>query len=160
MIESLNTIRSLGLAPIFEDLYFGREVPANLRVYMSYPSQFRSGSLNTWLPLTEGRLIPIVDDGNFYNVCLYEPQQRKFVVKFIEEPDKTAREFDSWQQYLAYKLLEIADSGPSEAELTEVAEAVGFNYTPELLLLLREMEALSDQEIDERTERFIRECSS
>ena len=83
MIESLNTIRSLGLAPIFEDLYFGREVPANLRVYMSYPSQFRSASLSTWLPLTEGRLIPIVDDGNFYDICLYDPQQRKFVVKGV-----------------------------------------------------------------------------
>ena len=159
MIESLNTIRSLGLAPIFEDLYFGREVPANLRVYMSYPSQFRSASLSTWLPLTEGRLIPIVDDGNFYDICLYDPQQRKFVVKFIEEPDRTVREFDSWQQYLAYKLLEIAESGPTEGELIEVAEAVGFNHAPELLSLLREMAALSDREIEQRAERFIREST-
>ena len=126
---------------------------------MSYPSQFRSASLNTWLPLTEGRLIPIVDDGNFYDICLYDPQQRKFVVKFIEEPDKPVREFDSWQQYLAYKLLEIAESGPSEGELIAIAEAVGFNYTAELLSLLREMEALSDREIDQRTERFIREST-
>ena len=78
-------------------------------------------------------------------------------MKFIEEPDRTVREFDSWQQYLAYKLLEIAKSGLTEGELIEVAEAVGFNHAPELLSLLREMAALSDREIEQRAERFIRE---
>jgi hypothetical protein len=158
MIESLNAIRSLGLAPVFEDLYFGREVPADLRIHMSYPNRFRETSLSDWLPLTEGGLIPIVDDGNFYDICLYDPHRRKFMVKFIEEPGTVAREFDSWQQFLAYKLLEIADSGPEDAALAEVAEAVGFNHTPRLLALLREMEALPDAEIDERAERFIQEC--
>ena len=54
MIESLDTIRTLGLAPVFEDLYFGREVPANLQIYMRYPTEFRNTTPDKWNPLTEG----------------------------------------------------------------------------------------------------------
>jgi hypothetical protein len=160
MIESLDTIRTLGLAPVFEDLYFGREVPGNLQIYMRYPTEFRNATLDEWSPLTEGgRLVPIVDDGNFYNICLFDSWRRKFVVKSVEEPKLTVREFDSWQQYLAYTLLEIGDSGASENELIQVAEIVGFRYTAELLSFLGEMETLSDSEIDERAVQFIRACA-
>ena len=129
-----------------------------LGIYTRYPSIFRYATLGECEPLTRGGLVPIVDDGNGYNVCLFDPLRRKFVVKFIEEPEQVVREFDSWQQYLAYALLEIAGSGPSEAELVEVAQATGFEHTRELLTLLREMEGLPDGEIDQRSERFIQEC--
>ena len=159
MTESLDTIRALGLAPVFEDLYFAREVPANLGIYMCYPRQFRNATLDEWKPLTEGRLVPIVDDGNFYNICLFDPRRRKFVIKFVEEPEETVREFDSWQQFLAYALLQIAESGPGEDELIRLADVMGFHYTPGLLLLLREMESLSDGDIDQRAEQFIQRCN-
>jgi hypothetical protein len=161
MIESLDTIRTLGLAPVFEDLYFGREVPANLQIYMRYPTEFRNTTPDKWNPLTEGgRLVPIVDDGNFYNICLFDALRRKFVVKSVEEPERMVREFDSWQQYLAYTLLEIGDSGASENELIQVAETVEFRHTAELLSFLREMETLSDREIDQRAAQFIQACAS
>lgn len=160
MIESLNAIRTLGLAPVFESLYFGREVPANLAVYMRYPKMFRNATLAQCEPLTEGGLVPIVDDGNGYNICLFDPRRGAFVVKFIEEPHRVVREFASWQQYLAYALLEIADSGLSEEELVEVAQATGFKRTGELVALLREMESLPDRAIDQRCEQFIEECAA
>ena len=158
MTESLDAIRTLRLAPVFEDLSFDRVVPANLRIYMRYPSEFRNATLDEWKPLTEGNLVPIVDDGSFYNICFFDPSRRKFVVKNVEEPEQIVREFDSWQSYLAYALLEIADSGPSDVELVQVAEAVGFQHTAELLSLLRQMERLSDREIDERAAQFIQAC--
>ena len=159
MIESLNTTRTLGLAPVFENLYFGRDVPANLRIYMSYPSDFRNSTLDEWQRLTAGSLVPIVDDGNFCNICLFDPRRRKFIVKFVEEPEQILREFDSWQQYLAYALLEISESGPSESQLVQVAEAAGFQHTADLIALIREMETLSDDEIGERANQFIEACA-
>lgn len=57
MIESLDAIRSLGLAPVFESLYFGTEVPANVRNYMSYPDLFRNVTLAQCGPLTDGGLV-------------------------------------------------------------------------------------------------------
>jgi hypothetical protein len=160
MIESLNAIRSLDISPVFEDLYFGKAVPANLQIYLRYPTQFHNTSLNDWEPLTAGGLIPIVDDGNFGEICLFDQARRKFVVKSPEEPGRIEREFDTWQQFLACKLLEIADSGLSDEELVEVADAVKFRHTPKLLLLLQEMDELSDHEIKEAADDFIEACAA
>jgi hypothetical protein len=156
MIESLDTMRRLRLAGVFEDLFFGRSVPADLQIYMSYPSRFHDTTLGDWQPLTDGGLIPIVDDGNFYDICFFDPNRRKFVLKFVEEPRTIVREFDSWQQFLAYKLLDIAESGPDEDTLVELADAVGFTHTRELLSVLREMKALADDDVEGRAEQFIR----
>jgi hypothetical protein len=82
------------------------------------------------------------------------------VLKFIEEPHLIVKEFASWQQYLAYALLEIADSGPGEAELVDVALATGFKRADELVALLLEMESLPDAAVDQRCERFIEECAA
>ena len=82
------------------------------------------------------------------------------MVKFIEEPRRVVREFASWQQYLAYALLEISDSGLSDEELVEVAQATGFTRTGELVALLQEMESLPDQAADQVCERFIKECAA
>ena len=160
MIESLNTIRALGLAPVFESLYFGSAVPANVGIYMRYPSMFRNVALAQCEPLTEGGLVPIVADGNGSGICLFKPRTGAFVVKFIDEPHRVVREFAFWQQYLAHALLEIADSGPSEAELVAVAQSIGFRRTDDLVALLREMEHLPDPEIDERCEQFIEQSEA
>ena len=69
------------------------------------------------------------------------------------------REFDSWQHFLAYKLLEIADSGATDDELVAVADALGFIHTDELLSLLEKMDELSDDESEQMAEQFIQSCA-
>jgi len=155
VIESLTAIRQLGLAPIFETLYFGKDVPAAVAIYMRYPDMFRNLTPAQSGALTKGGLVPIVDDGNGDSICLFDPERLAFVVKFVEEPDRIAREFVSWQQYLAYALLGIADSGAGDEELQALSETVGFLRTRELLGLLHDIEALPDRESGERCERFI-----
>jgi hypothetical protein len=159
MIESLNTIRSLGLAPVFEDLYFGRPVPADLDIYMRYPDRFHGWRLEDGDPLTKGVLIPIADDGSFYNIYFYDPVRHKFVVKFLEEPDKVEEEFDNWQQFLAYKLLEIVQSGPTDDELRAIAEVIGFKHTQQLFSLFEQMEGMSDSGVIQLDKEFIRACT-
>ncbi len=158
MIESLNTIRSLGIGPVFESIYFGRDVPEVISPYFGYPDLFRKTALIDCGPLTEGRLIPICDDGNGDNICLFDPVKREFVVKFMEEPEEVVREFSLWQQYLAHVLLAIADSGATDDEIVEVADLIGFKQTEGLLALLSELELLPDDIADRRTEDFIVSC--
>ena len=158
MMESLNAIRSLGLAPVFEDLYFGRKVPGDIGLYLRYPDMFRNATDAPEGPLTAAGLVPIVADGNGDTVCFYDPRSSTFVLKSIEEPEQVERQFASWQQYLAYRLLEIADSGASDEEVAEVALATAFTRTEELLELLEEMESLTDQQVERRTGQFIEDC--
>jgi Ribbon-helix-helix protein, copG family len=110
--------------------------------------------------LTEGGRVPIVADGNEYNICLFDPHRGALVVKFIEEPGRIVREFASWQQYLAYALLEIADSGFPPEELVDLGHRRWGSSTFKLVALLEEMESLPDRAIDKRCEQFIEECSA
>ena len=159
MIESLNAIRSLELPPVVEDLYFGRPVPADLQIYLKYPSEFHNLSLEDCRMLTTGGLIPILSDGNFSDIYCFDPSRSKLVIKSTEEPGKIQREFDSWQHFLGYKLLEIADSGASNDELVAVADAMGFIHTAELVSVLHRMEALSDDDSQQLAEQFIQACA-
>jgi hypothetical protein len=156
MIESLNTIRSLGLAPIFEDLYFGKADSRKLLFLMKYPSRFHDLKLEAFEPLTSGGLVPLFSDDNFYDIYLYDPKRHKIVVKFLEEPDKISREFDNWQQFLAYKLLELSETGPTNDELRSVSELIGFRHTAELFSLFERMGQVSDSQIEQLEEDFIR----
>ncbi|HET7213319.1 MAG TPA: hypothetical protein VFL79_07025 [Terriglobia bacterium] len=91
---------------------------------------------------------------------LFDTQRRRFVTRSVEEPAVTVQEFDSWQQYLAQRLLEIADSGLDDTELEGVAKTVGFTRTAELIALLDNMENLTDEEAEERVAQFIRESAA
>jgi hypothetical protein len=160
MIESLDTIRALGLAPVFEELYFGRADSAALLFSLTYPGEFHDLNLEDWEPLTAGGLVPLCSDGNFYDIYLYDPARRKFVVKFLEEPRRVKREFDNWQQFLASKLLEAAESGPTDEELKAAAELMGFKHTAGLLSLLGRAEGLPGSEPGRAEEDFVRACTA
>jgi hypothetical protein len=159
VIESLNAIRSLGLAPIFEDLYFGKANSASLLFMLKYPSKFHDLRLEECQPLTSGGLIPLFSDDDFYDIYLYDPVRHKVVVKFLEEPDTIDREFDNWQQFLAYKLLELSETGPTDDELRAVAEVAGFRHTSELFSMFERMKQLSGIDAQQLEEDFIRACS-
>ena len=160
MKESLHAIRALGLAPVFEDLYFGRADRAALLFSMTYPGQLHDLILKDCEPLTSGGLVPLFSDEDFYDIYFYDPARHKFVVKFLEEPGRIKREFDTWQQLLAYRLLEVAETGPTDEELEGAAELMGFRHTAELLSLPRSMEGLSGSEIKRLEEEFIRACAA
>lgn len=159
MIESLNAIRSLNLPAVVEDLYFARSVSSDLQLYLKYPSEFHNRSLEECGMLTAGGLIPILSDTNFSDIYCFDPLRHKFVIKSVEEPDKIQREFDSWQQFVGYKLLEIADSGASDDELVSLADVLDFRHTAALLSLLHRMEELSDDDAQRLVEEFIQTCS-
>ena len=158
MIESLDTMRTSARRESLRICTSAEDVPADLQIYMSYPSRFHDTTLGDWQPLTEGGLIPIVDDGNFYDIRFFDPNRRKFVLKFVEEPGTIVREFDSWQQFLAYKLLDIAESGLDEDTLVELADADGIHAHPGVAFMLREMKTLADDDVEgsHLAEQFIR----
>jgi hypothetical protein len=44
---------------------------------MHYPTEFRDTTIDEWKPLTEGRLVPIVADGNFWCAPPFRPKFRR-----------------------------------------------------------------------------------
>lgn len=146
MLESLQAIRALGLSSVFEDLYHGRPVPGTIGFYFRYPSAFHGLTLEDGRPLTDGTQIPIVADADFYEICFFDPKTNGFVLKALEEPEIVLRVFASWQQFLAHRLLAIADSAAPPDELRIVADSIGFSHTERFFALLESMNDHTDAE--------------
>ena len=157
MIESLETIRALKLAPVFEDLYHGKP-GLNLALYFSYPTEFHEANMVELDVLIGGRLIPIVADAEAQEICLFDPLEKSFVTKSIEQPQQPEQVFTNWQQFLATKLLEIADSGASDEELSELATEMRFSNLQGLLRTLAKMDQMSDREANRIADEFVASC--
>lgn len=126
--ESLATIESLGVAPVFANSYRSKDLPFHLEIYFGPPEEFFLGP-ETQDIYTEGRLIPLLDDGNFGIVTFYDPTAHTFVQIDIEEPDGERTILRSWQQYLADLFIRIADSGVEDAAgLAQISNMIGFMH--------------------------------
>lgn len=125
--ESLTTLESLGVASVFADSYRSKNLPLNLQIYFGPPEEFfiAPDTQNTY---TDGRLIPLLDNGNFDSVLFYDPAARVFIQKYVESPDEPPIVFRSWQQYLADLVIGIVESGADDEELEQIAVLIGFQH--------------------------------
>jgi hypothetical protein len=151
--EVLGWIRRLGLADVFCRLYLREPVPYHLDVHFGCPEELFSptGQQSTF---TEGGLIPLLDDGNFGLILLFDPLSGQFIEKDIEGGGEVQTRYDNWQQYLAELMIRIADSGADDEKLRGIAEMVGFRYLAETLQFLDSCGNLPFDEYHRRKEAF------
>jgi hypothetical protein len=126
---------SLGLlnpSPVFLRAYEDQRLPEDLDIYVGCPEEFFLAP-DTLPAYTEGRLIPLLDDGNFGLVTFYDPASGGLVQKDVESPHEVRARFANWQQYLADLLIRIAESIDDDVRLRRVARLIGFHHYDELL---------------------------
>jgi hypothetical protein len=123
--QALATLASLSPAPVFLDSYRTKQLPESLHAFFGPPEEFFLAP-DTIEPYAEGRLVPLLDDGNFGIVTFYDPSTGGFVQKDVEEPEKTRATFANWQQYLADLMFGVADSGADDAQMRRVSELIKF----------------------------------
>lgn len=125
--EAARILASLGVAEVFAESYRTKRLPLNLDIHFGPPEEFFLAP-ETQDAYTEGRLIPLLDDGNFGVVTFYDPDNNSFVQKAVELPTESLAVFASWQQYLADLFIGIAESDVSDGELEQVAALIGFRH--------------------------------
>ena len=130
--EARRALFLLNAFPVFLEAYEGRRLPESLEIYFGCPEEFFLAP-DTLLAYTEGRLIPILDDGNFGLITFYDPTSGGLVQKDIESPHEVSARFANWQQYLADIMIRAAESGDDDDRLRSVARLIGFHHFDELL---------------------------
>jgi hypothetical protein len=125
--ESLAALESLGVANVFADSYRSKKLPHNLDIHFGPPEEFFLAP-DTHDVYTNGRLIPLLDDGNFGIVTFLDPDTSNFVQVDVEEPEDSRTVLTSWQQYLADVFIGIAESGADDDELAVIAKLIGFQH--------------------------------
>jgi hypothetical protein len=132
--QAFETLKALNPAAVFLQAYQSKRLPEMLDIYFGPPEEFflsEERDLDPE-PYTEGRRIPILDDGNFGVITFYDPQDDSLVQIDIECPGEIRAKFCNWQQYLAHLMLGIADSGVDRPTLRRMAGIIDFHCIDEL----------------------------
>src|SRR6516162_3078887 len=133
--QALETLTMLGVAPIFLQSYKDEPLPKDLDLFFRAPGEFFIGP-ETQEFYTEGRLIPLLDNGSFALVLFYDPQNKAFIRKYIEDPEVEIH-YANWQQYLADLMIEIAEGKDADdSELAEIATLIEFKHLEETIAFL------------------------
>src|SRR5262249_15333534 len=140
--QAYRALVSLRPPAILLQCYESKKLPENLDIYLGPPEEFFLAP-DTQDSYTEGRLIPLLDDGNFGVVTFYDPRTGMFVQKDVESPGEARATFVNWQQYLASVLVQIAESTEDDGRVRRAAELLEFRYIDSLLALLNGSGALN-----------------
>jgi hypothetical protein len=147
-------LAALNPAPIFLDAYRSQRLPLNLDIYFGPPEEFFLAP-DTGAAYTGGRLIPILDDGNFGIITFYDPDSGALVQKDIESPHDILATFENWQQYLADLMIRIVETIEDDEEVGVIADLIGFRHYTELMEFLEEQPEEPFDQYHERKREFI-----
>jgi len=134
--QAFAVLARLRVAPIFLESYRSPRLPENLDIVFGPPEEFFLGPEDQDA-YTEGRLIPILDDGNFGVVTFYDPHDHTFVQKDVESPDERLTTFANWQQCLADLMIRIYENNEDDDQVLRIADLVGFKDLPRIVEFAR-----------------------
>src|SRR5260370_35666515 len=106
--------------------YHKRKLSTHLEIYFGPPEEFFLEP-DTQDEYTQGRLVPILDDGNFGLVSFYDRDKQSIVSMDVECPGESRTEYVSWQQYLGDLLVRIGESIDADTDWRAIAELVESN---------------------------------
>ncbi len=153
--QAYRTLAALEPAPVFLQSYQGKPLPEDLDIYFGPPEEFFLAP-DTQELYTRGRLVPLLDDGNFGLVTFYDPDTRALIQLDVESPHESRTRFENWQQYLADLMIRVAESIESDERIRRIAALVGFAHTDALFEFFRRMEELPADEYEAARAQFIR----
>jgi hypothetical protein len=152
--QAYQTLAALKPAAVFLQSYGDQRLPENLDIYFGPPGEFFIAP-ETQEPYAKGRLVPILDDGNFGEVLFYDPDSRSLLQIDVEAPDEVRSVFTSWQQYLADLLIRIGESGVDDESLRRIANLVQFHPVEELFAFYERAQDLADEQYEAAKRQFL-----
>ncbi len=156
--QSYQALASLNPAPIFLESYLAKRLPEDLDLYFRPPEEFFLAPAQQEL-YTEGRLIPLLDDGQFSLVTYFDPATRELVQISVESPEEIRDTFPSWSHYLADLMIRLGESIDDDEQLHRIAGLIQFPHLEATLAFLDEVVALPYAEYEKRKQEFIKSIS-
>lgn len=150
--QALDTLKSLNPAPVFLEAYRKSRLPHNLDIYFRPPEEFFLAP-ESQDAYTEGRLIPILDDGNFDLVTFYDPNDGSLLLIDIESPGEVRRKFENWRQYLGWLMIRIGETVDDDSKVRAMATCIGFEFVDQLFGFFQRCERNEPYEVYNRRER-------
>ncbi len=152
--QAYQTVKEMRVAPVFAQSDEVKCLPENLDIFFGPPEEFFIAS-DSQEPYTGGRMVPILDDGNFGIVTFYDPRTGELAQYDIESSDEVHATFRCWQQYLAALLFRVVESIGDGERIRRIAALVRFHYVEDLFAVCHRAAGMSYQQFREERQRFI-----
>jgi hypothetical protein len=152
--QAYQALVSLKPASIFLDSYRIKRLPEDLDIFLGPPEEFFIAPDSQEL-YTEGRLIPLLDDGQFMRVLLLDPDTQNLIQVSIESPEEVRTIFTSWPQFLADLMIRLGESIDDDEKLRRIAACVQFPHFDALVTFLDEVAPLSYADYESAKKQFI-----
>jgi hypothetical protein len=124
--QAYEALASLNPAQVFLDVYRNRNLPGDLDIYVGSPEELFIAP-ETQRRFGNGRLIPILDDGNFDIVTFLDPENRSLVEISVERPSEIRARFVQWSDYLSSLMARIGESVDDDRDIATLARLIGAN---------------------------------
>src|SRR3954469_4654325 len=152
--QAYQALAALGPAPVFLQSYESERLPENLDIYFGPPEEYFLAP-DTQQAYTRGRLVPLLDDGNFGLVTFHDPADGSLVQVDVEEPGRVRETFANWQPYLADLMIVIGESGVDDERLRRIAGLVQFPHVEGLFAFFDRVAALSHDDYHAARRQFV-----
>jgi hypothetical protein len=130
--HAFEILASLKPSPVFLEAYRTPRLPEDLDIYFGCPEEFFLAP-ETLPAYTEGRLVPILDDGSFDTVTFYDSASGGLVQKSVESPREIVATFANWPQYIVHLMIRIAESVDDDDQLRRMGDLIGFRHFDQLM---------------------------
>jgi len=156
--QALDTLALWKPAPIFLQVYEVPRLPEQLDIYFGPPEEFFLDP-SVQQDYTFGRLVPILDDGNFGLITLSDPQAQSLLQVDLETPEATRAVFVTWQQYLGDLMIRIGESVDDDERLRRISDLVEFTALDELFAFFELSSELRGTNYEILKKRFLEDLS-
>lgn len=157
--QAYEALASLRPAAVFLQSYQTKHLPENLEIYFGPPEEFFLAP-DTQQTYTNGRLIPILDDGNFGLVTFLDPDAGSLIQIDVESPGTSRATFHSWPQYLADLMIQMGESVEDDEQLQRIARLVEFGRIERLFEFFDQSADLVSEDYEAARREFIASIST
>lgn len=141
-------------AQVFVDLYFHTVLPEDLHLIVAVPESFFDAE-DFGLEDTKERLVPILQVGSEELVLFDDPYSGKLILISVNGPDVRGG-FFSWQQFLAYFILTLLESGMEESKVMSIGELIEANGLEEIIAFWQHSRVLPPRDWQFLRQQFVR----
>lgn len=128
--EAYRTLAALRPAPVFLQAYHASRLPESLELYFRPPEEFFLAP-DSQATYTEGRWVPILDDGSFSLITFCDPDTLALRQMYVESPGEVQAALPNWNAYLADLMERVMESDEDPERLRRIAELIGHRLPDE-----------------------------
>jgi hypothetical protein len=128
--EAYRTLAALNPAAVFLEAYHTERLPEDLDLFFRPPEEFFLAP-DSQARYTDGRWVPILDDGSFSLITFCDPTTLQLRQMWVEAPGEVRATFPTWEVFLDDLMSRVMELVEDDDRLRRIASLIGSLWSRE-----------------------------